>query len=114
MWQLGSTVSIYAAIRISQAAIRDALAEVGGPTLASRFASSKKGELAASAERIFAGNFITEAEVKEAALRWLPAPMQFTSAQPTGDAEKSTDSEQLSSGSEEAVVPEDVDVELAA
>jgi ParB family chromosome partitioning protein len=100
--------------RVSKAAILDALAEVGGPTLASRFTSSKKGELAASAERIFAGNFITEAEVKEAALRWLPAPMQFAWAQPTSDAEKSADSEQSSSGSEEAVAPENVDVELAA
>lgn len=63
--------------RVSKAAILEALTDVGGPTLASRFSASKKGELAASAERIFAGNFITEVEVKERALAWLPAAMRF-------------------------------------
>lgn len=63
--------------RVSKAVILEALTDVGGPTLASRFAASKKGELAASAERIFAGNFITEVEVKERALAWLPAAMRF-------------------------------------
>lgn len=63
--------------RVSKAVILEALTDVGGPTLASRFSASKKGELAASAERIFAGNFITEVEVKERALAWLPAAMRF-------------------------------------
>ena len=62
--------------RVSKAVILEALTDVGGPTLASRFLASKKGELAASAERIFAGNFITEVEVKDRALAWLPAAMQ--------------------------------------
>lgn len=63
--------------RVSKAVILEALTDVGGPTLASRFLASKKGELAASAERIFAGNFITEVEVKDRALAWLPAAMRF-------------------------------------
>lgn len=66
--------------RVSKAVILEALSDVGGPTLASRFSASKKGELAASAERIFAGNFITEVEVKERALAWLPAAMRFADA----------------------------------
>lgn len=66
--------------RVSKAVILEALTDVGGPTLASRFSASKKGELAASAERIFAGNFITEVEVKERALAWLPAAMRFAHA----------------------------------
>lgn len=70
--------------RVSKAVILEALTDVGGPTLASRFSASKKGELAASAERIFAGNFITEVEVKERALAWLPAAMRF--ADGSGDA----------------------------
>lgn len=45
--------------RVSKAVILEALTDVGGPTLASRFSASKKGDLAASAERIFAGSFIT-------------------------------------------------------
>ncbi len=66
--------------RVSKAVILEALTDVGGPTLASRFSASKKGDLAASAERIFAGNFITEVEVKERALAWLPAAMRFADA----------------------------------
>lgn len=66
--------------RVSKAVILEALVDVGGPTLASRFSASKKGELAASAERIFAGNFITEVEVKERALAWLPVAMRFADA----------------------------------
>jgi ParB family chromosome partitioning protein len=66
--------------RVSKAVILEALSDVGGPTLASRFSASKKGELAASAERIFAGKFITEVEVKERALAWLPAAMRFADA----------------------------------
>ena len=63
--------------RVSKSVILEALGEVGGPALASRFASSKKGELAASAERVFAGAFIAEPEVKERALTWVPAAMRF-------------------------------------
>jgi ParB family chromosome partitioning protein len=66
--------------RVSKAVILEALTDVGGPTLASRFSASKKGELAASAERIFAGNFIIEVEAKERALAWLPAAMRFADA----------------------------------
>jgi ParB family chromosome partitioning protein len=63
--------------RVSKTVILDALADVGGTTLSSRFTASKKGDLAASAERIFSGNFITEVEVKDRALGWLPAAMTF-------------------------------------
>jgi ParB family transcriptional regulator, chromosome partitioning protein len=67
-----------------------ALAEVGGPTLAEPHAKSKKAELAQSCERIFAGNFIAEAEVRMAALAWVPQPMRFRirsdQAAPDGNA----------------------------
>lgn len=46
----------------------------------SRFASVKKGDLAMSAERVFAGTYITEVEVREKALAWVPEVMQFASA----------------------------------
>ena len=52
----------------------------GGSELAARFSAAKKGDLAASAERIFAGSFITEAEVKERALGWIPVAMRFAQA----------------------------------
>ena len=62
--------------------ILDALHDVGGISLSSRFASAKKSELAASAERVFSGNFITEVDVKDRALAWVPAAMTFAARTP--------------------------------
>jgi ParB family chromosome partitioning protein len=57
---------------------RRADCDVGGPELSSRFASVKKGDLAMSAERVFAGTYITEVEVRERALiAWVPEVMRF-------------------------------------
>jgi ParB family chromosome partitioning protein len=53
------------------------------PDLASRFASVKKGDLAMSAERVFAGTYITEVEVRERALAWVPEVMRFAGAAPS-------------------------------
>jgi ParB family chromosome partitioning protein len=68
--------------RVPKQAILEALGDVGGPELASRFGSLKKAELAASAERVFAGTYITDAEVRERALAWVPDVMRF--AEPPG------------------------------
>ncbi|OHC97463.1 MAG: chromosome partitioning protein ParB [Sphingomonadales bacterium RIFCSPHIGHO2_01_FULL_65_20] len=68
--------------RVSKQVILDALTDVGGLELSSRFASVKKGDLAMSAERVFAGTYITEVEVREKALAWVPEVMRFTSAAP--------------------------------
>ncbi len=66
--------------RVSKQVILDALADVGGAELSARFASVKKADLAASAERVFAGTYITEAEVRERALAWVPEVMRFPSS----------------------------------
>jgi ParB family transcriptional regulator, chromosome partitioning protein len=66
--------------RVPKAVTLAALAEVGGPALAERYAKAKKAELAQSCERIFAGDFIAEVEAKEAALAWVPEAMRFGSA----------------------------------
>ncbi len=66
--------------RVPKATILEALEEVGGPAFASRYAKGKKAELSQSAERIFAGDFIGEVEVKEKALAWVPDGMRFASA----------------------------------
>ena len=57
--------------------ILDLFDEIGGAELRSRYAGSKKHDLAASAEKLFAGDTIVEAEVKERALAWLPDAMRF-------------------------------------
>jgi ParB family chromosome partitioning protein len=63
--------------RVPKAQALAALAEVGGPTLAGPYAKAKKAELAQACERIFAGDFIAEVEVKQAALAWVPEAMSF-------------------------------------
>jgi ParB family chromosome partitioning protein len=72
--------------RIRKSAILDTLAEIGGPEMKSRYASAKKGDIAAAAEKICAGTAIVEAGVRAAALAWVPAEMQFTAADKVGEA----------------------------
>lgn len=63
--------------RVPKSVTLAALEAVGGPALAGRYAKAKKAELAQACERIFAGDFIAEVDVKEAALAWIPEPMRF-------------------------------------
>ena len=51
--------------------------EVGGAELRARYGASKKHDLAASAERLFAGDTIVEADIKARALAWVPNAMRF-------------------------------------
>lgn len=71
--------------RVPKSVTLAALAEVGGLALAGRYAKTKKAELAQACERIFAGDFIAEVDVKEAALAWVPDEMRFGRAAQTGD-----------------------------
>jgi ParB family chromosome partitioning protein len=70
--------------KISKAALLDLFEEIGGADLKSRYAGSKKHDLAAAAERLFAGDVLVEAEVKDKALIWLPEPMRFDHSAPAG------------------------------
>ena len=45
--------------------------------MAASFMGSKKGDLSASCEKLFAGETIVAPEVKEAALAWVPEAMRF-------------------------------------
>jgi ParB family chromosome partitioning protein len=81
-----------------------ALAEVGGPALAERYAKAKKTELAQACERIFSGDFIAEVEVKEAALAWVPEAMRFGS--PAQPVEADDAARQPEAGSAPADEPE--------
>jgi ParB family chromosome partitioning protein len=62
--------------RISKAMILDLFDEIGGSELRSRYTASRKFDLAASSEKLFAGDIIVDAEVKERALAWLPESMR--------------------------------------
>ena len=67
--------------RVAKGRTLEALDAAGGPELVSRYAASKKAELASAAERIFSGNFIGEAEVKERAQAWVPPMMRFAGSE---------------------------------
>lgn len=63
--------------RITKPAILSLFEEVGGAELQHRYGASKKHDLAASAQRLFAGEIILEADMKDRALAWLPDAMRF-------------------------------------
>jgi ParB family chromosome partitioning protein len=68
--------------RVSKQVILDALTDVGGLDLSSRFASVKKGDLAMSAERVFAGTYITEVEVRDRRSPGCPRSCALPAEQP--------------------------------
>ncbi|WP_226019202.1 ParB/RepB/Spo0J family partition protein [Novosphingobium sp. FKTRR1] len=71
--------------RVPKQVILEALGDVGGAELASRYMSVKKSDLAASAERIFAGATIAEVAERERALAWVPDVMRFGGAAAVDD-----------------------------
>lgn len=84
--------------RVSKQTLLAHVTEVGGATMAASFMGSKKGDLSASCEKLFAGETIVAPEVKEAALAWVPEAMRFRvlaaeeraealASEPDGDAD---------------------------
>lgn len=76
--------------RVPKATTIAALEEVGGPAFAARYAGLKKAELSQSAERICAGDFIEDIEVKNRALAWVPSEMRFAAPEPAEPAANET------------------------
>lgn len=75
--------------KVSKVQALEALTEIGGPVFAARYAKAKKVELSETCARIFAGAFIGEVEVKQAAMAWVPEVMRFAAPLPdegSGDA----------------------------
>lgn len=70
--------------RVNKGTILTLLNEIGGETLTARHATLKKGDISQSCHKLFAGESIVEADVKEAALAWVPNAMRFLDA-PTGE-----------------------------
>lgn len=63
--------------RVAKPTILDHFHEVGGAELRSRYSGSKKHDLALSAEKLFGGQIIVEADIKDRAMQWLPDAMRF-------------------------------------
>ncbi len=96
--------------RVSKGSILALLTEVGGTELASRYAGSKKSELSATCEKLFAGTAIVEAEIKQAALAWVPAAMMFTVAATSEvDDEDDADFDDIAGHADEDAGTDDTD-----
>ncbi len=93
--------------RVSKTMVLGAFTEVGGTELAARYGASKKADLAAAAEKLFAGDTIVEAETKTAALAWVPPSMAFSLAAVAGDDETATDDDGALSDGDDAVAEDD-------
>lgn len=63
--------------RVRKAGMQQTLTDVGGPTMASRYASAKTAEMAEACEKVCSGNIIEDEDVRQAALSWLPTAMRF-------------------------------------
>ncbi len=97
--------------RVSKGTLLALLTQVGGAPLAARYMGSKKGEISSSCEKLFAGEAITEAETKDAALAWVPDAMRYDMASALVDEsdfdEGDLDDEALDEG--EGIDTEDAD-----
>ena len=97
--------------RVSKGTLLALLTQVGGAPLAARYMGSKKGEISSSCEKLFAGEAITEAETKDAALAWVPDAMRYDIASALVDEsdfdEGDLDDEALDEG--EGIDTEDAD-----
>jgi ParB family chromosome partitioning protein len=71
--------------RVRKELVLQALDTVGGTEFRSRYASAKKAELAAAAERIFSGDAIIEPAISQAAVAWVPEQMRFEERGPEND-----------------------------
>ncbi len=63
--------------RVRKAGMQRTLTDVGGATLAGRYASAKSAEMAEACEKVCIGAVIAEEEVRQAGLAWLPTAMRF-------------------------------------
>lgn len=97
--------------RITKPGILKLFETIGGVELKSRYAASRKFDLAAAAEKLFAGQVIVESEIKDRALAWLPQPMRFVAE----DGAANLEVELLEPvSSDEATLDHDVDLQDAA
>ncbi|HMS21770.1 ParB/RepB/Spo0J family partition protein [uncultured Sphingorhabdus sp.] len=63
--------------KLKKSAILERIGELGDPSLVARYSSSKKGEIADAAEKIYSGNAIIDPEIKAKALAWVPEELRF-------------------------------------
>jgi ParB family transcriptional regulator, chromosome partitioning protein len=62
------------------------ITDIGGTTMAASYMASKKGDLAQTCEKLFAGETIVAPEIKAAALAWVPDAVRFNAPANEGPA----------------------------
>eukprot|EP00456_Euglypha_rotunda_P048181 TRINITY_DN38595_c1_g1_i5.p1 TRINITY_DN38595_c1_g1~~TRINITY_DN38595_c1_g1_i5.p1 ORF type:complete len:400 (-),score=108.61 TRINITY_DN38595_c1_g1_i5:219-1304(-) len=110
--------------RVNKGTILTLLNEIGGEPLTARHATLKKIDISQSCHKLFAGESIVEAEVKDAALKWVPNAMRFLDApvdevaQPEdaldGDGEETSDCVEEERGDDALLVTEVEDPDAVA
>jgi ParB family chromosome partitioning protein len=95
--------------RITKPAILVLFETVGSVELRHRYGASKKHDLAASAEKLFAGDILVEAEIKERAISWLPDAMRFEPIDAGTDTMIEAEGEAFDESDEAAGIDEDVE-----
>ena len=95
--------------RITKPAILSLFETVGSVELRHRYGASKKHDLAASAEKLFAGDILVEAEIKERAISWLPDAMRFEPVDTGTDAMTGAAGVAFDESDEAAGIDEDVE-----
>lgn len=87
--------------------ILDLFDKIGGEELRSRYAGSKKADLALSAEKIFGGKAMIEADLRDKVLSWLPENMQIEEPVVEVDEDRPTRQElAMAIGRRDDAVPE--------
>jgi ParB family chromosome partitioning protein len=73
--------------RVRKVGMQRTLDAIGGPVLAARYASAKTTEMADACEKLCDGSAITEPEIRDAGLAWLPVAMRFDAGASTEPVE---------------------------
>lgn len=87
------------------------ITDIGGTTMAASYMASKKGDLAQTCEKLFAGETIVAPEIKAAALAWVPDAVGFhadVEVVPDDGGEAHADAEPVETPAEEQLEADDL------
>lgn len=89
---------------VNKTSLLTLLGEIGGATLSSRYAASKKIEIAENCEKLFSGHAIIESDVRERALAWVPDTMLFLASGVPSQPVLSDDDDEAATGGTDEIV----------
>lgn len=77
--------------KLRKPVILETIGKLGDPTLVSRYSNSKKGDLADAAEKIFSGDALIDADIKQTALQWVPDELRFADDSETPEKDEAVE-----------------------